>query len=71
MSMTPKYLKGEPLTPLGVVQEIMDGRPIFERHKLQTPGWCLSWQLNYVIGLARRSEAFAAYANPEHKDFKQ
>lgn len=70
MSRPPKYLKGETLSPIEAFGELLANRPVFHRHKLQTPGWTLSWQINMLIVDAKKGWIVAAYGNPEHKDFR-
>jgi len=56
----PKYTKGERLTASAALAEIVAGRPVFERDKIQTAGWSGSWRINYVMSLAGQGQIFAA-----------
>lgn len=60
MTRPTKYVKGRRLTAAEAFAEIDAGRPIYERDKVQTPGWSRSWQINYVRSLAGRGEIFEA-----------
>jgi hypothetical protein len=44
-----KYRKGEPyISVIDVIECILDGRPLYWRHKVQTSGWMLSQRLNVL-----------------------
>jgi len=55
-----KYTKGERLDAIAALAEIVAGRPVFERDKVQAAGWSRSWRINYVISLAAQGQIFAA-----------
>jgi len=55
-----KYTKGRRLSPGQAFAAVAAGRPIYDDHKVQTPGWTRSWQVNYLISAARQGRIFSA-----------
>jgi hypothetical protein len=63
--MASKYQKGEPVRdPVEAVRLILAGQPLYERHKVQTQGWMMSWPLHEIARKSRFGDLAIAVATP-------
>jgi hypothetical protein len=52
-----KYRKGEPyISVIDVIECILDGRPLYWNHKVQTAGWMWSQRLTTLYWATERGE---------------
>lgn len=55
-----KWKPGRALTPMEAFGQILQGRPVYFRHKWTHNGWARSWQINMVTANAGAGHIFEA-----------